>query len=87
MKQPVKVSVTREFGNSGDVIIVFAGSDGDVQKVHAPGDCTPFTAATSIRPFLENLISTIEPADVVEPAQTNPFGLDADGETAEGSAS
>jgi len=72
MKKPVTCRVRREHGNSGDVILEIAGADGDVQKLGAPGELSPFTAVHTLCPFIEQAINAVVEADPVAEAPPDP---------------
>lgn len=64
MKKPITVTVEREHGNSGDVIMKIRGADGEERGVACPGDCSPYSALTGIRGQLEETLNTAhEPKD------------------------
>lgn len=65
MKQPITVTVEREHGNSGDVIMTIRGANDETQKLAVPGDCSPYHAIVALRPFLEGALNgAFKAADV-----------------------
>lgn len=64
-KQPYSVDVSREHGNSGDVILAIVSADGaENRRVSVPGDCTPYHALANVKDAIRQVLNEgyVEPA-------------------------
>lgn len=55
----MKVTVTREHGNAGDVLVSLGGG----RPFHIPGDVSSFTALRMLGPWLESQLSVPPPPE------------------------
>lgn len=68
MKQPIKVTVEREHGNSGDVILTMTDPHENRRSIATPGEQSPYGALAGIRPQLEEVLN-----EWTEPKDGTPF--------------
>lgn len=67
MKKPITVTVHREHGNSGDCILTATDANGEKKSHNAPGDCSAYSALTTVREFIEGLLNAEVAAPVTKP--------------------
>lgn len=57
MKQPFTVTVAREHGNVGDVVVTVTDARGEVERCAVPGEANPYTSVAALAPFIERLLN------------------------------